>query len=90
MLHRTVGKLMNNELEMIWKEAVVTHFKVLSLIVLAHAVNRRVLTAAGPTIRGICGEKWHWDRFCPIASVSPATSHSTQAETYITISSQLT
>jgi hypothetical protein len=57
---------------------------------MAQAVSRRCPTAAAARVRaqvrscGTCdGQKWHWGRFSPSTSVSPANSHSTDCSTSI-------
>jgi hypothetical protein len=47
--------------------------------VIAQAVSRRPPTA------GLLWTKWHWGRFSPSTSVSPANSHSTNCSTIIFI-----
>jgi hypothetical protein len=58
---------------------------------IAQAVSRRLSIAAARirvlvTSCGICGgTKWHWGRFSPSTSVSPANLHSTSCSTVIII-----
>jgi hypothetical protein len=58
---------------------------------IAKAVTRRLSTTAARVQAQVrsCGDlwwtKWHWGRFSPSTSVSPANSHSTDCSTFVII-----